>query len=147
MKRYGIAVALAACLVSSWTCGASEPSQPPAPLCPPTASEVISGTPASETAPFDPAFSASQDRAICRELNAISAATHPFENRLSPPENYSIPVDRGASPAIGVPIGLGKNWTVRPWINFALSTDGSQNGDTVKSLGKAMYGMSLSWSF
>ncbi|MGO8704765.1 MAG: hypothetical protein ACLQVA_13200 [Candidatus Brocadiia bacterium] len=158
MKRYGVAAVLSACLLWSWNCGASEPGQPSAQSSPPTARWAFSGTPASavvvavaapasETAPFDPVLGAYQDSAVCRELYATPAAAHPFENLLPPSENNSIPADRSVSPGIGLPIGLGKNWTVRPWINFGLSTDGSESGDTVKSFSKARFGMSLSWAF
>lgn len=157
MKRYGIAAALSACLLAAWNCGASEPSQPSAQSCPPTARGAVSGTlassavvaattPASETVPFNPTLSPYQDCAVCRELYSTSAATHTFENLSPPSENNGIPVDRSALVGIGVPINLSKNCTLRPWISYGMP-GGSENGDTAKPLGKAVFGMSLSYSF
>jgi hypothetical protein len=154
MKWYGIALALTACVLLSWTCGASEPSQPSRQSLAPTAKVALSGalasravaaaiTPASKTLASNPTFSAYQDCAVCRDMCATSAATYTFENLL-PPRNNGLPVEGSASDGLGVPIDLGKNWTVRPAISFGTS---SESGEPAKPLSKATFSLSLSWSF
>lgn len=156
MRRYGIAAALSACLLWNWNCGASDPGQPSVRSSIPTVGRAASGVlasraviaaarRASDAAPLDPAFSPYQDFAARQELYATSAAIHTFEN-LSPPENSSASVDMSASAGVGVPIKLGKNWTLRPWMSFGTPVR-SENRDTAKPLDHTMVGMSLSCSF
>ncbi len=157
MKRYGIAAALLACLLASWNCGASDSSRPSgqtnssavtgaASDMPASPALAVAATPASEMAASNLTSSFDRDYAAYHESRVTSAAAHAFENLSTPSQNLSFPVDGSASKGIGVPIDLGNNWTLRPWVGFGMPGVG-ESGYTPKLFGRAMLGMSLSCSF
>ena len=157
MKRYGIAAALVICLLASWNSRASDSSQPSGQLDSSAVRESASDTPASpgtvataaaasEATPSSLVFSSYEESSMCRDLHVVLAAAHTYRDLSTQSQNATFPVDGSAVKGIGVPIDLGNNWTLRPWINFGMPGC-SQSGDTAKPLGRAMLGMSLSCSF